>query len=87
VHLSCLDDQDVTRTGLELDAIHYIVSAALADELNLIVGMPMRAGSLPGKSMKQKHGDVDVAVVGAHEMVRASAEREIFLTGSMHRRM
>ena len=85
VHLACLDDQDITRAGLELDAIHYIVSAAFADELNFIVGMPMRSGSLSGKSVIQKHGDADIALVGTNEMVRASAEREIFLTGSMHR--
>lgn len=85
VHLARLDDEDVTRAGLELHAIHYPVSAALSDELNFIVGMSMRPGSLSGKAVIQKYGNADIALVGADEMVRASAVREIFLAGTMHR--
>ena len=84
VHLTGFDDEDVTRASLELDAVDIPVASALADELNLIVRVAVWSRSLSGKAVKEKHGDADIAVIGADEVVRAAAMREIFLSCTMH---
>ncbi len=45
VDLARLDDEDVSGTALERLTIHRPDSTTFADELDLIIGMPMRPGS------------------------------------------
>lgn len=84
VHLARLDDENVAGAGLEFDALYYIMAASLANELNLVVGMTMRARSFSRLTVEEKNGDAGVAVVRADEVVRAAAKRELVLTGSIH---
>src|SRR6476646_7444580 len=77
VNLAGLDDEDVTRAGLELLAIHCVESATSLNELDLVVRMPMRAWPATRLAVEQEDGDVDVPVVGSNEIVRASLEREV----------
>jgi hypothetical protein len=84
VHLARLDDENVAGAGLELLTVHDIASAALLDELNLVVGMAMRARTASGLTVEQKGGDPDITLVGADEVVGAPAEGQIFLASAMH---
>ena len=64
VDLPSLDDKDVSRgtfEGLVVDRPH---SPAFADELNLIVGMPVRPRTLARQPVEPKHGDAHVSLQG-----------------------
>jgi len=63
VHLPCLDHKDVSCACLELLAVHRPMAAAFTDELNLVVGMTMRAWSTSGTTMKEKDRDAHVAMI------------------------
>ncbi|MGQ0560855.1 MAG: hypothetical protein ACT443_03160, partial [Gemmatimonadota bacterium] len=84
VDLSRFDDEDVTGARLEFLAVDVPYAAAFPDELDLIVRVAMRAGSAALEAAEEKHGDVDVTVIGSDEVVRAPPEREIGLFGSVH---
>ncbi len=70
--------------GLELPAVHGVEPAALADELDLVVWVAMRAGALAGLGAEQERADGDVALVGADELVRAAHERQVLLADTVH---
>ncbi len=82
--LTGLDDEDVTRAGLELFSVDNPESATLTYELYFIVGVAMRARATPGVSSEQEYRDVHVAMIGANELVRATLEREVLLPNSVH---
>ena len=84
VHLARLDDEYVPRTCLELFAVHRVAATALTNELDLVVGMTMRTRAAAGLAIEEEHGDSDISLVGADEVVRAPAERQIFLANAMH---
>src|SRR5262245_35948882 len=48
--------------------------------------MAMRAGPGAALAAEQKHRDADVAVIGADEVVRAAAKRQIRLSNFQHGR-
>jgi hypothetical protein len=48
VNLARLDDENVPSATFKRLSVHGPHSAAFADELNLIVGMPVRPGPLAG---------------------------------------
>src|SRR5262249_44193283 len=85
VNLAGFDDEDVAGTPLELDAVHVPASASRLDELDLVIGMPMRTRPSAGFSVEEKDGDVDVAVVGSDEVVGAAFDWEIFAAEPFHR--
>jgi hypothetical protein len=85
VHLSGLDDEDVSRSRLEFFAIHRVQSAAFSNELNFVVRMSVRAGPASGECVEKENGDTDSAVVSADEVVRAPYQWEIPLANSIHR--
>jgi hypothetical protein len=60
------------------------VPATALDELDLVVGVPVRARSAAGLAAKEEDGDADVTLVGADEVVGAPAEGEIILPESQH---
>jgi len=84
VDLPGLDDENVTGARLELVAVHGPETAALPHELDLIVWVAMRPGPTPGEGAEEEHGDIDVAVVGPDEMVRAALKWQVFLTDTVH---
>jgi len=84
VNLSCLDDQNISRTGFELLPVDYVVAAAFSQELDLVIGMAMRAGTPPRQGPEQEHGNIHATLVGSHELVRAALERKILLANPMH---
>src|SRR5262249_47285058 len=57
---------------------------AFPDELNLVVGMAMRPRTISWKGAEKEDGDLDVTVLGPHELMRASLEWKILLTGPVH---
>jgi hypothetical protein len=75
VDLARLDDQNVARTRFEFLAVHRPETASFPHELDFIVRMAMRTRTTAGERMKQEYGDIDVAIVSTHEMVRAAAQR------------
>jgi microcompartment protein CcmK/EutM len=85
VNLAGFDDENVTGPSLELLTVDAIEAAAVLDELNFIIRVPMRTGTAARKAVKEKGGDVDVAVVGSHDIVRASFEGQLVLADTMHR--
>src|ERR1041384_1328193 len=87
VDLPRLDHEDIPRPRLELDAVHLVAPSTFPDELDLIVGMPMRARPLPREGIEQEDGDVDVPLVGADELVRTADEGERLLADAVHGRV
>src|SRR3954463_6429742 len=84
VHLAGLDHQDVAGASLELPPVDDPASATLLDELDLIVGMPMRSRAGARLAVEEKHRHVDGAVIGADEVVGAAAQRQVLLANSLH---
>jgi hypothetical protein len=84
VHFTGLDDEDVTSSGLELLTVHHPPSLPFLDELNLVVRVDvwLRPGSR--QAVKEKNGNVHLTLVGAHEMVRASAKRQVRAMNTKH---
>jgi hypothetical protein len=81
--LARLDDEDVAGAGLERLAIHGPPSAARLDELDLVVGMPVRTRTAARLPIEEIHADAR-AMVGAHEAVRAAGVRQVLLAESEH---
>src|SRR5262245_53984000 len=77
VDLAGLDDDDVAGAPLELAAVHHPSAPARPNELHFVVGMAMRAWPAAGLGVQEKHGDGDVTLIGAHEVVRASLEGQV----------
>lgn len=71
--------------GVEIGTVHDPVPTSFPYELDFIVGMAVRSGTVAGQRVKQKYGDVHVALIGADELVRAADEREVVLSNVMHR--
>ena len=84
VHFPGLDDEDVPRAGFELFTVYGPETAALSHELNFVVRVTVGPGTTTGLSVEEKHGHVDVAVVGADELVRAANERQVLLANAVH---
>jgi hypothetical protein len=82
--LTGLDDQNVSRTGFEFLTVYYVKASTFPDELHLIVQMPMWSGPPPRQGAEEEGGDVDVAVLRSDELVRATLERQVLLTDSVH---
>src|SRR5207248_11714147 len=82
VDFTRLDDQDVAGSGLELLAVDRPQSSAFSDELDFVVRVTMRARAVAGKGSEQEHGYLDVAVVGADEVMRAAVEWQVLLANA-----
>ena len=84
VDLSGLDDQNVARPGFEFLSVDCPKAAAFSYELDFIVWMPMRTRATPRKSPEKKYGDVNVAIIGANEVVGAALKGQLLLTDAVH---
>jgi hypothetical protein len=69
VDLASLDDQNVPCAGFEFLAVDHPEPTAFSHKLNFVVRMTVRPGTLAWKSIEEEHGDIDVAVLGADELV------------------
>jgi len=84
VNLARFDDENISRASLEFLALDDIAAAALPDELDLVIGMPVRSGTAAGLPMKEECGDAHIALIRTNEIVRAAAVRQILLADSIH---
>jgi hypothetical protein len=84
VNLARFDDKDVPGAGFELLAVDCPKPSPFPDELDLIVWMTMGSGPLSRGSVEEEHGDIDVAVVGPDELVRAALKRQVMLANAVH---
>jgi hypothetical protein len=70
--------------GFEFLPVDGPEAPAFPDELDFIVRMAMRPGTTPGQSAEEKDGDIDLAVLGADELVRAALKWQVLLTDTVH---
>ena len=84
VDLSRLDDENVTSAGFEFLSVDGPEAPAFPDELDFIVRMTMGPGTTPGERAEEEGGDVDVAVLGPDEVMRAALERQVLLGDTVH---
>src|SRR5882762_561420 len=84
VDLAGLDDKDVSRAALERLAIDSPRSAALTDELDLVIRMPMRTWSRTGLAIEQEHRNTGVALLSSDKLIRTTNKRQVLLTHMMH---
>src|SRR5438067_1968564 len=82
VHLTGFDHEDVARARLELASVDDPPSAALLNELHLVVRMTMRTGTGTGLTVEEEHRDVvAVRVANLEEKARLlAAEPAAFFT-------
>jgi hypothetical protein len=85
VDLSRLDDEDIPGAGLEFLPVDGPEAPPFPDELDFIVRMTMRPGPLARKGAEKEDRDVDIAVIGSDEFMRAAVKRQILLTNAVHR--
>ena len=69
VDFASLDDEDIARTALEAFAVHCPYATAFADELDLIVRMPMRSRAGTGFPIEQEYRNIRVALVGSDKLM------------------
>jgi hypothetical protein len=79
VNLPRFDDENVPGAGFELLAVDSPHPSAFPDELDFIVWMTMWSGTFTREGVVQEHGDIDLAVVGSDEVVRAFQKRQVLL--------
>jgi hypothetical protein len=79
-----LDDENVTRAGFELLAVDGPETSAFSHELDFIVRMAMGARTTSGQGSEEEDGDVDVAVIGPDELMRAALEWQVLLTNAVY---
>jgi hypothetical protein len=79
-----LDDKNITGAGFEFLPVDRPETPAFPDELDLIVRMTMGPGTTPGEGAEEENGDIDVAVLGSNEVVRAALKWQVLLTDTVH---
>src|SRR3954447_24690744 len=84
VDLPGLDDQDVAGAGFEVLPVDRPQPTAFAHELDLVVGMAVRSRTAAGEGAQEKHRHVDITLIGADELVRATDKRQRLLTNPVH---
>jgi hypothetical protein len=84
VDLTGLDDENVTGAGLEFLPVDDPEAPALPHELNFIVRMTMGPGTTPWEGVEEEDGDIDVAVLGSDEVVRAALKWQVLLPDTVH---
>jgi hypothetical protein len=84
VDLPGLDDENVTRPGLEFLPVDGPETAAFPHELDFVVRMTMGSRTTTGKGAEEEHGDVHIPVVGPDELVRAAMKWQVLLTNAVH---
>jgi len=86
VNLTRLDHEDVSGLTIESLSVDRPHSTAFADELNLVVRMPMRPRPGPGFPVEKKYGNTGIALFRSDKLMRTANERQVFLAHMMHPR-
>jgi hypothetical protein len=73
--LSGLDDQNLPCAGFEFLTVDDPQTTTVLHELDFIVRVTMGPRTTPREGPEEEHGDVDVAVIGPDELVRAAHKR------------
>jgi hypothetical protein len=84
VNFAGLDDEDVAGGAFEGLPVDGPEAPAVADKLDFIVGMAVRARAFAGQRAQQEDRYVDVAVLGADKFMGTADKRQIFLTDVVH---
>src|SRR6266478_2259780 len=84
VDLASLDDKDVSRAALEGFAAYYPHSPAFTDELDLVIGMPVRTRPRSGFPMEQEHRNTSVALLSSDKLMRTTNKGQVLLTHVKH---
>src|SRR5262245_28991704 len=84
VNFARFDDKNVSGARLEFRAVDDVAAAAFANELDLVVGMPVRPRTAPRSSSKEEYGSANIALFDTNEIVRAAAIGQILLSNSVH---
>jgi hypothetical protein len=79
-----LDDKNVTGAGFEFLTVDRPEAPACPDELDFIVRMTMGPGTTSGEGTEEENGDIDVAVLGSNEVMRAALKWQVLLTDTIH---
>src|SRR5262245_26388870 len=77
VNFARFDHENITGARLEFRAVDDVAAAAFANELDLVVGMPVRPGTAARSSIEEEYGDTHIALVGTNEIERAAAIGQI----------
>jgi hypothetical protein len=84
VNLTRLDHEDISRLTIKRLSVNSPHSTAFADELNLVIRVPMRPGPGPGFPVVKKYGNTRIALFSSDKLMRIANERQIFLAHTMH---
>jgi hypothetical protein len=84
MNLPRFNNKDVPGAGFEFLAVDCPKSSPFPDELDLIIWMTMGSGALSRESVEEELGDIDVAVVGPDELVRAALKWQVMLANAVH---
>src|SRR5262245_31045769 len=84
VNFARLDHENVTCARLEFGAIDDVACLALADELDLVIGVSVWLGATPRRPMEQERRDSHAALLGTDEIVGAAPMGQILLTDPIH---
>jgi hypothetical protein len=79
-----LDDKNVTCTGFEFLSVDGPETPTFPHELDFIIRMTMGAGTAPREGAEEEHGDIHVAVLGPHKVMRAALKWQVLLTDTVH---
>ena len=82
--LTGLDDKDISRAALEGLAVYGPHSPAFTDELDLVIGMPVRTRPRSGLPMEQEHRNTSVALLSSDKLVRTTNKGQTLLMHVKH---
>jgi hypothetical protein len=82
--LSALDDENVTGARFEFLSVDRPEASAFSDELDLIVRMTMGPRTTSRQGTEKEDRNIDVAVLGSNELVRATLKGQVLLTDTIH---
>ena len=72
VDFARFDDKDVASRSFETGAIDGPHATTFADELNLIIGMPMGPRSRSWLAIIKEHGNTGIALFGSDKLMRTA---------------
>src|ERR1700693_5602405 len=84
VNLTGLDDEDVSGLTLESLSVHRPHSTAFADELNLVVRMPMRPRPRTRLPVEKKYRNTGIPLFRSNKLMRTANKRQVLLAHMMH---
>ena len=84
MHLTSLDHKNISRAPLEGLAVDRPQSPAFTDELDLVIGVPVRPRSRTGLPMEEENRNTGVTLVSSNKLMRTTNKRQTVLANVMH---